>query len=70
MKETKQPKFINAKRRGFMQGATVAGAAAATGVMSTAADAVEIEPELAPEKPGDRYKESDYTRAYYRNARN
>lgn len=69
MTETKKPKFIDAKRRGFMQGATVAGAAAAAGVASSAADAVEIEPVLETNKPKDRYQESDYVRAYYRNAR-
>jgi len=69
MKETDKPKFIDAKRRGFMQGATVAGAATVAGVASTAADAVEIEDVLETPKLDDRYKETDYVRAYYRNAR-
>lgn len=69
MTEKKTPKFIDAKRRGFMQGATVASAAAVAGVASTAADAIEIEPVAAKKISGDRYQESDYVRAYYRNAR-
>lgn len=69
MKETKKPKFIDAKRRGFMQGATLASAAAAAGLVSGAADAVEIEPELDTKNTGDRYQETDYVRAYYRNVR-
>jgi len=69
MKETKKPKFIDAKRRGFMQGAAVATAATAAGVASTTAQAVELEEAIETPTSGDRYKETDYTRAYYRNAR-
>lgn len=69
MTDKKKPKFIDAKRRGFMQGATVASAAAVAGVASTAANAIEIEPVAETKKNGDRYQESDYVRAYYRNAR-
>jgi len=69
MKETKKPKFIDAKRRGFMQGAAAAGAATAAGAASTSAQALEIETVIEKPESGDRYQETDYSRAYYRNAR-
>ena len=69
MKDTKSPKFIDAKRRGFMQGASVAGVAAATGVVSSTASATDVAPLPETGKDNVRYKESDYVRAYYRNAR-
>jgi len=69
MKETEKPKFIDAKRRGFMQGTAVAGTATVAGVASTAADAVELDDVITTPKTGDRYEETDYVRAYYRNAR-
>jgi len=43
MKETKKKKFIDANRRGFMQGAAATGAVAATGVASTTAQANELD---------------------------
>jgi len=69
MKHKKPTKFIDAKRRGFMQGAAVAGAATAAGAASTSAQADHL-PELEVEpKTKDRYTETDYVKAYYRNAR-
>ena len=69
MKDKKDKKFINAKRRGFMQGAAVAGAATVTGVATTAAQAAELDDVVVKPESGDRYKDSDYVRAYYRSAR-
>jgi len=69
MKEKKPSKFIDAKRRGFMQGAAVAGVATAAGAASSTAQAdSQPEIELKP-KSTDRYAETDYVKAYYRNAR-
>lgn len=67
----KQAKFIDAKRRGFMQGAAVAGAGVATGVATSTANAADIDL-VKPDADGnklDRYEENDYVRAYYKNAR-
>jgi len=69
MKETKDKKFIDAKRRGFMQGAAVAGAATVTGVAATTAQATELTDAIVKPESGDRYKDSEYARTYYRNAR-
>lgn len=69
MKDKKDKKFINAKRRGFMQGAAVAGAATVTGVATTTAQAAELDDVVVKPESGDRYKDSDYVRAYYRSAR-
>ena len=60
--------FIDAKRRGFLQGATLAGAAVASGA-GIAAPLPEPLPE--PAKPADAgYRETDHVRAYYAAARN
>ena len=69
MKDNKDKKFINAKRRGFMQGAAVAGAATVTGAATTTAQATELTDAVVKPESGDRYKDSDYVRTYYRNAR-
>jgi len=64
-----QPAFINANRRGFLQGAAVAGGAVATGV-ATAADAVELPSEgPAALQSGKGYELNDYVRNYYKRAR-
>lgn len=69
MKQKKPTKFIDAKRRGFMQGAAVAGVATAAGAASTSVQASDL-PEIdATPKSTDRYAENDYVKAYYRNAR-
>ncbi len=69
MKHKKPSKFINAKRRGFMQSAAVAGVASAAGAASTSAQADNLTTiDVAP-KSADRYAETDYVKAYYRNAR-
>ena len=69
MKDNKDTKFIDAKRRGFMQGAAVAGAATVTGAAATTAQAADLSDAVVKPESGDRYKDSDYVRAYYRNAR-
>lgn len=73
MKSKKPTKFIDAKRRGFMQGAAVAGVTAgvatAAGAASTSAQADNLpEIDVTP-KSTDRYAKNDYVKAYYRNAR-
>lgn len=69
MKETKDKKFIDAKRRGFMQGAAVAGAATVTGAVTSTAQATELTDVVVKPESGGRYKDSEYTRTYYKNAR-
>ena len=69
MSDTKTPRFINAKRRGFLQGAAVAGGAVAGGV---AAASETLTPEAAPELPvveSKGYKRNEYVSRYYARAR-
>lgn len=66
---SKQSKFINAKRRGFLQGSVVAGGAVATGAVEASIDTpVEIvEPTKTEGHAG--YKLTDKVRRYYQRAR-
>ena len=66
----KKPKMINAKRRGFLQGSAIAGAAAATGAAS--ADVLEAEPTDSLKKDTSKhagYRVTDKVRKYYAKAR-
>jgi len=64
------PAFIDANRRGFLQGAAVAGGAAATGVAtSVASSEVEVEA-LADDKISAKgYELTDHIKKYYKRAR-
>lgn len=65
----KRIKFIDAKRRGFLQGAVLAtGAAAGGGAL--AAEPLEAPAPAAEPKPHAGYRETDHVRAYYAAARN
>lgn len=66
---SKKSKFINAKRRGFLQGSVVAGGVVATGVVDAAVD-VSVET-LEPVKPEGHagYKLTDKVKRYYDKAR-
>ncbi len=69
MTDTKTPRFINARRRGFLQGAAVAGGAVATGAV-VASDVVE--PIAAPDHPAKKnkgYERNEYVSRYYARAR-
>ena len=65
------PTFINANRRGFLQGAAVASGAAATGMAAAAvasSDAtVDSDVEVTTEAKG--YQLTDHIRKYYKRAR-
>jgi nitrous oxide reductase len=65
----KKPKMINAKRRGFLQGSAIAGAAAATGAAS--ADVLEAQPESTKPDTSKHagYRVTDRVRTYYAKAR-
>ncbi len=66
---SKKTKYINAKRRGFMQGSVVAGGAVAAGV-ATAAETVEEAPEEPSKTAGHAgYRLTDKVRRYYQRAR-
>ena len=69
--QNEKTKFIDARRRGFLAGAAVAGGAAATGaaraVGEVAAEAAPAEAPAAPEPRG--YRETDHVRKYYAKAR-
>ena len=70
MTDKKEPSFINAKRRGFLQGAAVASGAVATG---TAVSAETLEPSvdvIQPVKGHKGYEENEYRKRYYARARN
>ncbi len=66
---SKPTKFINAKRRGFLQGSVAAGAAAATGAAS--AESLVPQEDLTVEGPKGHagYQETEKVRRYYKSAR-
>ena len=62
-------RFIDARRRGFLQGAVVAGGAAASGA-TLARESPEHDLPAEPAKPaGAGYRETDHVREYYAKAR-
>ena len=73
MTDKQVPKFINAKRRGFLQGAVVAGGAATTGAaisgeaLADTIDKVEISDSQPPGKKG--YERTEHVSRYYSRAR-
>ena len=68
-KDTEQPAFINAKRRGFLQGAAVAGGVAASGVaVAETIDTPAIEPQPATDS-GKGYQLTEHVKKYYQRAR-
>jgi len=66
---SKKTKFINAKRRGFLQGSVVAGGAVATGVAEAAVDSPVEAAEPIDTKGHAGYKLTDKVRRYYEKAR-
>lgn len=64
-----KPRFINAGRRGFMQGAAVAGGVAASGVAQSAETIIEPAPETPEPAKRKGYQLTDHVRKYYRRAR-
>ena len=70
MTDKKQPSFINAKRRGFLQGAAVASGAVASGAAVSAGEIAEIAPEITqPENKNKGYEVTDHIKKYYARAR-
>ena len=71
MTDKQTPKFINAKRRGFLQGAVVAGGAATTGAaLSGEALAEGIEKIDAGQTTGKKgYERTEHVNRYYARAR-
>ena len=69
--KTETPKFINAKRRGFLQGAAVATGAAAGGVAVAASSIAEddSQPAIEPVADNKGYELTDHVKKYYRRAR-
>lgn len=65
----KKPKMINAKRRGFLQGSALAGAAAATGAASADVLEVQAEPSKQDTSKHAGYRVTDRVRKYYAKAR-
>lgn len=72
---SKKHKFIDAKRRGFLQGSAVLTATAATGAVSAAVKPAELLPEADIAVDGEGraadagYSKTDKVREYYRKAR-
>ena len=68
-KKSNEARFINANRRGFLQGAAVASGVAATGVASAANPTSElpVEPETPVGNKG--YEPTEYVKKYYQRAR-
>ena len=66
----KGPRFIDAKRRGFLQGAVVAGGAAASGASLAHHEGDHAaEPEVIAKPVSTGYRETDHVRDYYAAAR-
>lgn len=69
MTDKKEPKFINAKRRGFLQGAAVASGAVASGA-AVSSEVLEVEVEALPPENGHKgYENNEYVKRYYARAR-
>jgi len=66
---SKSTKYINAKRRGFLQGSVVAGGAVATGVATAATDETAEKPQTVQPEGHAGYKLTDKVRRYYQRAR-
>ena len=69
---TKSTRYIDAKRRGFMQGSAVLTATAATGAASMATAATEgpvVKPVAETTEGHAGYQETDRVRQYYLKAR-
>lgn len=65
-----KPRFINASRRGFLQGAAVASGAAAAGGAAAATLTDDVDDHAVPEvKPNKGYELTDHIRKYYKRAR-
>lgn len=70
MTNKKQPSFIDAKRRGFLQGAAVASGAVASGAAVAASEITEVVPEIVqPETKNKGYEVTDHVKKYYARAR-
>jgi len=61
--------FIDARRRGFLQGAAIAGGTVASGATLAATDGVEPVTANEPEALSAGYRETDHVREYYAKAR-
>ncbi len=67
---SKKTKYIDAKRRGFMQGTVVATGAVATGAADAAVTSIEEEVVVPSKTEGHAgYKLTDKVRRYYQRAR-
>jgi len=66
---SKPTKFINAKRRGFLQGSVVAGGAVATGAATAASDLTVSPVETAKVKSSAGYRATEKVKLYYKKAR-
>lgn len=69
MTESKKPRFINAKRRGFLQSAALAGGVAATAGVSAADLPQQETPVAEPASEPGGYKRSAHVERYYARAR-
>lgn len=70
MTDKKEPNFINAKRRGFLQGAAVASGAVASGA-AVSSEVLQIDAQVSPQGADHKgYENNDYVKRYYARARN
>ena len=70
MTDKKEPNFINAKRRGFLQGAAVASGAVASGAAVSAEVLEPVVDVVQPLKGNKGYEDNEYRQRYYARARN
>lgn len=67
--EKQKTAFINAKRRGFLQGAAVASGAVATGAAVAATDAADSVEIAEAQVKASGYQVTDHIKKYYKRAR-
>jgi hypothetical protein len=66
---SEKTKFINAKRRGFLQGTVVAGGAVAAGVATAKPAVIDATPAPVKAHKSAGYRLTDQVRMYYAKAR-
>ena len=68
-KNSNETTFINANRRGFLQGAAVASGVAATGIAISAEPTTELPVEPTTPIGNKGYEATEYVKKYYQRAR-
>lgn len=69
MSDIRKTRFINASRRGFLQGAAIAGGSAVAGA-AVSGEFVAVDQAPAPDAPAQKgYERTEHVKRYYKRAR-